>query len=266
VIREEQLGLTPARLRGIREARGDVLVFVDDDNVVHPDFLEQVLRVAEERPYLGAWSGQSHPRFEEPPPDWTRAYWNSLAIQEFSRDTWSNLANLSASMPLGAGLCVRKFVADYYAELHAKGKRQIVLDRMGTSLVSGGDVDLATCAIDLGYGTGRFMALHLTHLMPANRMKEEYLLRLVEGISYSGVIINSLRESTADGSVFTWKRKVKEFLSFCLMSPRGRRFYLAARRGMKRGQRKLAEMKATGNGAEFMVAPAGVLPNSRSFV
>ena len=32
-IREEELGLTPARLRGIRESQGKLLVFVDDDNV-----------------------------------------------------------------------------------------------------------------------------------------------------------------------------------------------------------------------------------------
>ncbi|MEP6740882.1 MAG: glycosyltransferase family A protein [bacterium] len=33
-IREENLGLTHARLRGIRESRNEILVFVDDDNVL----------------------------------------------------------------------------------------------------------------------------------------------------------------------------------------------------------------------------------------
>src|SRR5262245_10819771 len=32
-LTESKLGLTPARLHGIREARGELLVFVDDDNV-----------------------------------------------------------------------------------------------------------------------------------------------------------------------------------------------------------------------------------------
>jgi glycosyltransferase involved in cell wall biosynthesis len=32
-VREEQLGLTPARLRGIKEAIAPVIVFVDDDNI-----------------------------------------------------------------------------------------------------------------------------------------------------------------------------------------------------------------------------------------
>ena len=68
IVREETLGLTPARLRGIREAAGQLLVFVDDDNVLDRDFLETALRVAEQKPFLGAWSGQCRPEFEVSPP------------------------------------------------------------------------------------------------------------------------------------------------------------------------------------------------------
>ena len=67
VVREDKLGLTPARLRGIGEARGALLVFVDDDNVLDPDFLDVAQKIAAERPFLGAWSGQCRPGFEEPP-------------------------------------------------------------------------------------------------------------------------------------------------------------------------------------------------------
>ena len=42
----ERLGLTPARLRGIRESRGELLVFVDDDNVLERDYLEVALALA----------------------------------------------------------------------------------------------------------------------------------------------------------------------------------------------------------------------------
>jgi glycosyltransferase involved in cell wall biosynthesis len=33
-LREDEIGLTAARLRGIRESRGQVLVFADDDNLL----------------------------------------------------------------------------------------------------------------------------------------------------------------------------------------------------------------------------------------
>src|ERR1035437_209182 len=39
VLIEPLAGLTPARIAGIRAARGDVTVFVDDDNVLDPDYL-----------------------------------------------------------------------------------------------------------------------------------------------------------------------------------------------------------------------------------
>ena len=61
MVREETLGLTPARLRGIRESKGDLLVFVDDDNVLDADFLETAQRITDERPFLGSWSGQCRP-------------------------------------------------------------------------------------------------------------------------------------------------------------------------------------------------------------
>src|SRR5277367_5769846 len=38
-VRELELGLTAARVRGIRESNGGLLVFVDDDNVLAPDYL-----------------------------------------------------------------------------------------------------------------------------------------------------------------------------------------------------------------------------------
>ena len=38
-VREEKVGLTHARLHGIAASQADLLVFVDDDNVLRPDYL-----------------------------------------------------------------------------------------------------------------------------------------------------------------------------------------------------------------------------------
>src|SRR5258706_13145188 len=38
-VREDELGLTAARLRGIAESMGNVLVFIDDDNLLEEDYL-----------------------------------------------------------------------------------------------------------------------------------------------------------------------------------------------------------------------------------
>ena len=191
IVREETLGLTPARLRGIREAKGELLVFVDDDNVLDPDFLVVALRTAEERPFLGSWSGQCRPEFEVPPPEWTRRYWGNLVIREFDKDVWSNLPRLAETMPCGAGLCVRRKVADHYLRLHEQGARAFQFDRTADSLLSGGDNDLAACACDIGLGVGLVAALKLTHLIPPQRLTEGYLARLSEGIYFSGTLLDA---------------------------------------------------------------------------
>jgi glycosyltransferase involved in cell wall biosynthesis len=193
LVREEKLGLTPARLRGIREAAGDVLVFVDDDNVLAADYLEAALRIARERPFLGAWSGQCLACFDETPAAWTERYWGTLCIRRFEAEAWSNLPRLPATMPAGAGLCVRRTVAQRYLDLHDAGQRRFQLDRTGGSLISGGDNDLAACACDLGLGMGLMPDLKLQHLIPPQRLTADYIGRLVEGIEFSSVVLDANR-------------------------------------------------------------------------
>ena len=240
VVREEKLGLTPARLTGIREARGDLLVFVDDDNLLAPDYLETTLRIAGERPYLGSWSGQCRAEFEKTPPEWTRRYWGNLVIREFSEDKWSNLPRLGETMPCGAGLCVRREVARHYLHLHDAGQRTFQFDRTGGSLLSGGDNDLAACACDIGLGQGIVASLNLTHLIPSERLSKDYLTRLAEGIYFSAVILAHLRSSEAE--LASYRVRMRERLRCLLLRSPHRDVQLAALRGRERGLRYLASI------------------------
>lgn len=242
IIREETLGLTAARLRGIREAKGDLLVFVDDDNVLDPDFLELAHRTMADRPFLGSWSGQCRPEFETPPPEWTRRYWGNLVIREFERDIWSNLPRLPESMPCGAGLCVRREVALHYLELHESGKRPFQFDRNGRELLSGGDNDLAACACDVGLGVGLISSLRLTHLIARERLALNYLARLAEGIQYSGVLLDYCRSGLQQpaGSL---QSKILSRLRIALMEDEHATIARAVERGNSRARKTIAEMR-----------------------
>jgi glycosyltransferase involved in cell wall biosynthesis len=239
---ESKLGLTPARLRGIRESGGDLLVFVDDDNVLASDYLERAAGIAEQYPFLGAWSGQCLPKFDVTPPEWTRRYWGSLCIREFDRDIWSNLPLLPETMPCGAGLCVRRQAAMYYLDLYDRGRRSMILDRVGSSLVSGGDNDLAACACDVNLGVGLFSVLKLIHLIPPHRLTENYLCQLVEGIEYSGVIVRAERgvPTPARGLV----GKVADQLRVLRYLGPDRRIQRAALRGRTAARRWLVQQSA----------------------
>ena len=60
-ITESKLGLAHARQTGMVEASADLLVFVDDDNVLAPDYLSEVIRIGQEWPRLEVWP-QQHSR------------------------------------------------------------------------------------------------------------------------------------------------------------------------------------------------------------
>ncbi len=192
-IREDELGLTPARLRGISEAEGDVLVFVDDDNVLAPDYLENAVAIGRDWPALGAWGGAIRGEFEVAPQKWMEPLLEYLAIREFDRLTWSNNPDDWRALPCGAGMCVRAVVARAYARRVEADPVRRKLGRVGSALWSGEDLDLAQTSCDLDLGFGTFPQLTMTHLIPAARVRADYFLRLIHGIVASGVLLRYLR-------------------------------------------------------------------------
>ena len=197
IVREDAVGLTAARLRGIDEAAAPVLLFVDDDNILAPDYLTEAARLADERPTLGAWGcGRFTPEWEEAPAPELAPLLVYLAVHAVSQDHTANRLYDYSATPAGAGLCVRAVVARHYAQQVRHDPRRMQLDRTGTGLAGCGDFDLAFTAIDLGLGTGVFTRFSLTHLMPRSRVQPDYLRRLVEGHGYSSLILHTLRGET----------------------------------------------------------------------
>lgn len=242
-IREEQLGLTPARLRGIQEATTETLVFVDDDNVLDLDYLEVALQISKDWLMIGAWGGQIRPEFEELPPDWTKPYWPMLAIREFDQDIWSNLLNDDETVPCGAGLCVRKVVARKYADLVRKQPKRAGMGRKGKLLMSCEDSDLALTACDIGLGTGQFTSLKLTHLIPPFRFQDDYLLRLVEGMAYSKAMVASFRGQLSPPTNLSPGRKLLQYYRRWRLNPRQRRFYDVSQRGRTLALKEIANTR-----------------------
>lgn len=240
-VSEEVQGLTPARLRGIRESHGELLVFVDDDNFVREDFFERGIETAGKHPYIGSFSGQVFLVFEKEPPAWTIPYHGLLVRREFQSDTWSNIATLDDTMPCGAGLYVRREVAEHYLYLNDTGKRKMKLDRSGESLLSAGDNDLAACACDLGLGMGLFHGLVLEHHIPQIRLRKDYLLRLTRGIYASSVVFRAFRGRYPEP--YTLKRRLLDRLRLLSIGPTQRAFFREQLRGEEEGRALLRRLE-----------------------
>ena len=193
VVEEKRPGLTPARLCGIRASVAPLLVFVDDDNLLAPDYLTTAVTIADDCPFLGAWGGSCRGEFETPPPPWAASRLDFVAVREITRETWSNEFLRPQATPIGAGMCVRRTVAETYANAVEADSAKMDLDRQGNSLMGCGDIDMAYTAIDLGLGIGTFPQLSLVHVIPPSRFDESYFLRLVEGSQASSVILRARR-------------------------------------------------------------------------
>ncbi len=248
IVTETTLGLTPARTKGISAARGDLLVLVDDDNVLAADYLEQAARIADDKPFLGAFGGIIDAEFEIPPPAWMRSSLGMFGVRDVPVSCWSNDIDHWASTPIGAGLCLRQHVALAYKESIEKDPVRRGLDRKGGSLVSGGDMDMAYTAVAMGLGMGVLRELQLTHLIPKRRISRDYIVKLSESIGYSAVILDALwgRDgATADAFPSTatvFKRGLTLLFNRVMSWP-----YVSARRkGIARGQQYLETLRPAG--------------------
>jgi glycosyltransferase involved in cell wall biosynthesis len=188
-VHEPQLGLAFARQRGMQEAAGSVLVFVDDDNLLAPDYLAEALRITDEWPKLGVWGGSIVPEFEVEPPPRLRKFLGCLALREVKSPIWANVPSCSEAEVWGAGMCVRAEIGRAYRH-HFERSKIVITGRRGRSgLASSEDIELCYVACDAGYGMGLFPTLVVTHLIPKERLDQRYIWRLTQAARASNMVV-----------------------------------------------------------------------------
>lgn len=193
-IHEGKLGLTPARLRGIRESSAQMIVFVDDDNVLSDNYLHDVLALARKNENIWIFgAGNIVADFETTPHQALLPWIHGLGIRSLQKAVWGNISARGEHFPIGAGLAIRRAGAELYLASLQKNELGMELGRKGSSLVSSEDIHLIYSVTDQGHGSGCFPELRLTHLIPSNRVQETYLVPLFEGFAYSDAMLDFLR-------------------------------------------------------------------------
>jgi glycosyltransferase involved in cell wall biosynthesis len=191
VVREQRVGLTAAKERATREVCGDVIIFVDDDNVLASDYLSTVAELFID-PHLGVVGPHIEPEYEVPPPRWflTPHLEGTLVIRRLPNDRLyvSTVPQTGPYFPSGAGSCVRRSILlAYFGSLT---ERTRIEGRAGSQLSGGEDWDIVFSAISQRYLVGTSGRLRLTHLIPRRRLEPAYLSRLVIGSLDSAERVN----------------------------------------------------------------------------
>jgi hypothetical protein len=219
IVHEPKQGLTYARLRGVAESSAPVLVFIDDDNVIMPNYLQVALEAFAADARLGALGGRIYPLWEGgPPPEWTEEFFNLLALRDFGdtavRAVASEPLSYPAIAPVGAGMAVRRTALSTWITSASGGGGPT--DRKGGSLASGGDNDMILHLLRAGFAVAYEPRLGLGHIIPPDRLTHEYLGRLAEAIMVSWVAtLNShgIRPWSPSSPVLTLLRLLRLRLS-----------------------------------------------------
>jgi glycosyltransferase involved in cell wall biosynthesis len=239
-IIESELGLAPARRRGIREGAADLLVFVDDDNVLDENYLSEALKIERDWPMLGVWgSGSTIPDYELKPPEHLKKFVPYLALRETTTPRWSNVPSCSDALPWGAGLCVRSSVATAYREFYEQSLIRIT-GRQGKTLSSGEDIEISFVSCKQGLGMGVFPELKLTHLIPKERISEKYLVNIAEGAALSGLLLKYKWDAVIPRSPFCARGMAAILRSILIDSKMERRVYFAWVRGLLQARKIIA--------------------------
>ncbi len=175
---EAAQGSSYARNRGIAEARGDIIVFSDDDMLGGPEWLtllvEPFLRPGNEK--VGAVAGDVIPVFPEGLPAWLDKQWEPLA---FRTDTGPLRPN---QLPMTANLALRRETLDHI------GPFRTDLGRFGNQLSGGEDHELARRIWNSGYTIWYSPPAGLQHQIPASRLTFKYAYKQAFDSARSRVI------------------------------------------------------------------------------
>ncbi|MBE9051699.1 glycosyltransferase family 2 protein [Nostocales cyanobacterium LEGE 11386] len=181
---ESQQGAAYARLRAVREARGQFIAFLDDDNLPAPDWLAAAYIFGIEHPQAGAWSGQIHGEFEVKPPENFEKIQAFLAIREHGEEAHLFEPD-RLRLPPGAALVVRK-----QAWAENVPQKPKLSGKLPGVLVQGDDYEPLLYIHNANWEIWYNPAMHTYHQIPHWRLEKEYLLKLARGC---GLCIFQLR-------------------------------------------------------------------------
>ncbi len=216
-VREERPGLCIARNTGWGAAAGRYVAFFDDDAIASRGWLAAIRDgFGAAPPAVGVIGGRVDPIWESPRPDWLAdAIARSLTIVDWGPSD-KFIDDIRREWLVGANMAVPKVLLAEVGGFHPW------LDRVGSNLLSSGDVFLQKELMRRGYRCFYLPAMAIEHLVPASRLTQRWFLRRFYWQGVSDAVIHLIERKP---------------------SPAGRlRFALARSASVLRSRRNIASL------------------------
>jgi glycosyltransferase involved in cell wall biosynthesis len=183
---EPQQGAAFARARALKEAKSELIGFLDDDNLPESDWITQAYAFALEHPNAGAYGSRIFGEFEATPPDNFDKIAPFLALTD--RGSLPRLYPQEKKvLPPSAGLVVRK-----RAWLDNVPHPPILSGRIPGSMLTGEDLEAIAHIQQAGWEIWYNPAMLVYHKIPHHRLERNYLIPFFRGIGRSRYVTRML--------------------------------------------------------------------------
>ncbi len=170
VLREPRLGLSAARNRGLAEARGAVVVYLDDDALPHPGWLAALLEPYGD-PRVACVGGRILLRFPDAPPPWLTPALHPAFSAYDEGPVAKRLRYRRDTYPFGANISFRTGAAraagGFSTAVGPLGRHQLVFD----------ETDLCFRLDQAGWEIRYAPAAVVDHQVLPERLTPEWVLR-----------------------------------------------------------------------------------------
>ena len=169
ILKESKQGHTVCRNRAIESARGDLILWTDDDVIAAEDWLERYLYFVKDDPGSSFWGSVIEPKFPTGMPRWIAENWNELKGCFADRNLGTESVSFNAGkLPYGANFGILTEVQKQYPFNSSFGRR-------GHAVMGEDEFDLFRRLLIDGHSGAWIPQAKIWHQIPSSRSSPAYV-------------------------------------------------------------------------------------------